>query len=217
VVDGSGLKNTLEYQAARALEANLKGELDRLGRRTLFTAGADRWGMSMGFVEGGYEFVFGDLMFGLGLPIPIRNVRTVKLFVALFMPVIGRLPFEWLYPTGEKQEARIPMWEKYYQWASVVAGDRHYIVRHMPQNLKDKIIVTNTTTADDVELFRAAGVRYLMTTTPVLGGRSFGTNMMEAALVAVAGWNRKLTRQELAEMLGCLEIEPTVQELNQDG
>ncbi len=59
------------------------------------------------------------------------------------------------------------------------------------------MIATNTTTPEDVELFRQAGIKYLVTSTPVLDGRSFGTNMMEAALIAVAGKGRKLTHEEL--------------------
>jgi hypothetical protein len=98
------------------------------------------------------------------------------------MPIAGRLPFEWIYPTGEKQEKRIPKWEKYYQWGTVIAGDCHYIKRHMPDKLEGKIIATNTTTTSDIEQFRKAGVKYVVTSTPVLEGRSFGTNMMEAAL-----------------------------------
>jgi hypothetical protein len=38
-----------------------------------------------------------------------------------------------------------------------------------------------------------------VTTTPRLEGRSFGTNMMEAMLVAVSGQGRKLTDAELSE------------------
>jgi hypothetical protein len=84
----------------------------------------------------------------------------------------------------------------------------------MPDRLEGKVIATNTTTQEDVEIFREAGVRYLVTSTPVLDGRSFGTNMMEAALVAVAGKGRPLTDQELAAMLDQLGFEPQLQELN---
>ena len=59
-----------------------------------------------------------------------------------------------------------------------------------------------------------AGVKYLVTTTPVMEGRSFGTNMLEAALVAVAGKNRPLTWPELSEMIAQLGFEPQLQELN---
>jgi hypothetical protein len=65
-----------------------------------------------------------------------------------------------------------------------------------------------------VALFKKCGVKYLVTTTPVLDGRSFGTNMMEAALVAVAGKGRPLTWPELDEMLAKLGFGPQLQELN---
>jgi hypothetical protein len=80
----------------------------------------------------------------------------------------------------------------------------------MPNDLRDKVIVTNTTTPQDLDLFQARGVRHLVTTTPQLDGRSFGTNMMEAALTAVAGKNRPLTLIELNEMLKQLHMKPTL-------
>jgi hypothetical protein len=153
-------------------------------------------------------------MFGLVIPIPIHSERGLKTLAALLMPVAGRLPFEWVYPTGEKQEKRTPKWSRYYEWASVIAGDCHYIKRYMPDRLDGKVIVTNTTTPADVEAFRSAGVKYLLTSTPVLEGRSFGTNMMEAALVAAAGKGRPLTREELNRLLEQLGFEPQLQELN---
>jgi hypothetical protein len=130
------------------------------------------------------------------------------------MPIAGRLPFEWVYPTGEKQEKRIPKWEKYYQWGTVIAGDCHYIKRHMPDRLEGKVIATNTTTPSDQDAFRQAGVKYLVTSTPMLEGRSFGTNMMEAALVAVSGKGRVLTHDELNDLLDQLGLKPNLQELN---
>lgn len=212
VVDGAGLKNTLERKIASVIDARM-GNAPR-ERKAFITMGVDRWGMSRSFLEAGYECVFGDLMFGLNVPLAVRSERSLKILAAVLMPIAGRLPFEWIYPTGGKQEKRIPKWESYYRWASVIAGDCHYIKRHMPDRLDGKIVATNTTTPDDVELFRNAGVKHLLTSTPVLEGRSFGTNMMEAALVAVSGKNRKLTLAELDEMLNQLHLEPQIQELN---
>jgi hypothetical protein len=214
LVDGSGLKNTLENKAASFLETHIKDYLDQKGRRVLITVGVDRWGMSSCFANAGYETVFGDFMFGLGMPIAIHKISQVKTLAALMMPLVGRLPFAWVYPTGEKQEKRTPKFQQYYDWASVVAGDCHYIKRFMPDRLEGKVIVTNTTTPEDVAQFKEAGVKYLVTTTPVLSGRSFGTNMMEAALVAVAGKGRPLTWDELSDMLDQLKLEPQLQELN---
>jgi hypothetical protein len=214
VVDGGGLKNTLENKAPALLDKKIGDYINARGRKVLVTLGVDRWGLSKSFAEAGYETVYGDLMFGLDIPIAIHKLGSLKRLASLLMPIAGRLPFEWVYPTGEKQEKRTPKWEKYYDWATVIAGDFHYIKRFMPDSLPGKVVVTNTTTPDDVETFRKAGVKYLMTTTPVLDGRSFGTNMMEAALVAVSGKGRPLTWPELTEMLNKLGFEPQLQELN---
>lgn len=214
VVDGGGLKNTLENKAPAFLEKKIKDYLDERGRKVMITVGVDRWGLSKSFVETGYETVFCDLMFTLDVPIPLRSMSALRALAAIMIPIVTRFPFEWLYPTGEKQNVRTPKWEKYYQWATVVAGDCLYIKRNMPDDMKGKVIVTNTTTPEDVELFRQCGVKYLLTTTPVMDGRSFGTNMMEAALVAVAGKGRALSWPELTEMLDRLGFEPQLQELN---
>ncbi len=214
LVDGGGLKNTLENKAPAFLDSKIGEYINSRGRKVLVTVGVDRWGLSKSFVEAGYETVFGDLMFGLEIPIAIRKISQLKTVAALLMPIAGRLPFEWIYPTGEKQEKRTPKWEKYYQWATVIAGDCHYIKRNMPYDMQGKVIVTNTTTPEDVETFRKAGIKYLITTTPVLEGRSFGTNMMEAALVALSGKGRPLTWDELSEMIAKLGFEPQLQELN---
>jgi hypothetical protein len=129
------------------------------------------------------------------------------------LPIVGRLPISILYPTGEKQDEIIPKFTKYYEWATVIAGDCHYIKRHMPDDLSAKVIVTNTTTEVDMILFKERGVKTVVTTTPILEGRSFGTNMMEAALTAVAGKNRPLTFAELESMLAELNLKPTIQSL----
>jgi hypothetical protein len=212
VVDGQGLKNTLEKRIAPFIDQHIGDYVKE--RKAFIVSGADRWGFSKSFLDAGYEIVFGDIMFGLGLPIPIRGEKNVKRAASLIMPVAGRLPFEWLYPTGEKQEKRTPKYLEYYQWGSVIGGDCIYIKRHMPDRLDGKIIATNTTTPEDVEIFRKAGVKYLVTSTPVIQGRSFGTNMMEAALIAVSGKGRKLTLEELDLLLDQLGFEPQLQELN---
>jgi hypothetical protein len=214
LVDGGGLKNTLENKAPAFIDRKIGEYINAQGRKVLVTLGMDRWGLSKSFVEAGYETIFGDFMFALDIPIAIRKLSTLKLMGSLLFPIVGRLPFEWIYPTGEKQEKRTPKWGKYYAWATVIAGDCHYIKRFMPEDLTGKVIVTNTTTPEDVELFRKAGVKYLVTTTPVMEGRSFGTNMLEAALVAVSGKGRALTWDELSELITKLGFEPQIQELN---
>ncbi len=214
VVDGAGLKNTLENKLGKFILDKIGDYINTMGRKAFVVSGADRWGMSKSFLDNGYDCVFGDLMFGLGVPFVVRSETSLKRLAAMLLPVVGRLPFAWLYPTGEKQDVRIPKYEKYYHWATVIAGDCLYVKRHLPYQMKGKVIATNTTTPADVEMFRQSGIKYLVTSTPVLDGRSFGTNMMEAALIAISGKQRKLTYTELSEMLDQLGFEPQLQELN---
>lgn len=211
VVDGSGLKNTLERHVVTALVTALGSQYAK--GRVMMTAGVDRYGMTLAFFEQGYEVVCADLMFALGIPIPVRSLPALKRLGKLLMPIVGRLPISVLYPTGGKQDQIIPKFQRYYEWATVIAGDCHYIKRHMPDNLQGKVIVTNTTTTKDMQMFRERGVTHVMTTTPQLDGRSFGTNMMEAALTAVSGKNRPLSHAELNTMLAQLDMKPTLHKL----
>ncbi|NMB89895.1 MAG: quinate 5-dehydrogenase [Chloroflexi bacterium] len=218
VVDGTGLKTTLETQAARVVDAQLGGQLKH--KRALLISGVDRYGMSQSFLRAGYQCVIGDLMFSLGLPFAIRSERTLQQVARLLIPILGHVPFEWLYPTGEKQEEHTPRWVEHFHWAEVISGDCHYITKYMPDDLEGKIIVTNTTTAEDRQLFRQAGVKYLVTTTPVLEGRSFGTNVMEAALLAATGWRDPVDYgcpgdyfQQMQRLVDQLQLAPQVQEL----
>jgi len=214
VVDGTGLKNTLEKKAGSFVESKLGDYVKQYGKKVFVMTGADRWGLAHSFVTAGYETAFGDLMFSLSIPIALHTEKQLKTLAWWLMPVAGRLPFEWVYPTGEKQEERKPKYPKYFIWATVVAGDCHYIKRYMPDDMKGKVVVTNTTTPEDVALFKQCGVKYLITTTPVLEGRSFGTNMMEAALIAISGKGRALTSAEYNELIDKLGFEPQLQELN---
>ena len=211
VVDGSGLKNTLEAQTAQTLVAELGAGYAQ--GRVMLTAAIDRYGMTKSFVAQGYELVFGDLMFALGIPIAIQNFKTFQFVARLLAAPATKLPISVLYPTGDKQDQIIPKFTKWYEWATVIGGDCHYIKQHMPEDLSGKVIITNTTTPKDMQMFKQRGVTHVLTTTPILDGRSFGTNMMEAALTAVSGKNRPLTDAELNEMLTEINLKPTVHTL----
>jgi hypothetical protein len=210
-VDGGGLRRNLERRVMQFAEAEIGDQISP--KTALITSAVDRFDMARSFDEAGYNAVYGDLMFALGLPIPIRGIKNLKLLAAILLPIFGRMPFSMLYPTGEKQRQNQPKFVKYYQGASVVAGDFNYIYRHMPPRLDGKVVVTNTTTAQDMDVLRKAGVRYVVTATPRLEGRTFGTNVMEASLVALAGLGRPLTDSEIAEMIQKLDFRPTVQKL----
>lgn len=213
IVDGSGLKNTLERRVVEQL--NRKGLLPLKGRRVLLTSGVDRFGMAEALDQAGSEIIYGDLIFALGIPIPIRKLSSLRLLARILLPVMTQLPFKMLYPTGGKQEEITPRHSRFFQWADVIAGDFHFIRRYMPEDLSGKTILTNTVTAENVEELRARGVRLLITTTPNLQGRSFGTNVIEALIVALCGkaWD-EMTPDDYIYWLDRLDFAPRVEVLD---
>lgn len=212
-VDGSGLKHTLERETVATLQNS--GALDFSDKAVLLVSAVDRFGMGDALAQRAKSIVFGDLLFGLGLPVPIRSWGTFKALARLMLPVIVRLPIDWLYPTGEKQDRNTPKHTRYFMQADVIAGDFQYISRYMPEDLRGKIILTNTTTENDVAELTRRGVRQLITTTPVFDGRSFGTNVMEGVLVTLLGKPPEaLTAQDYLTKLKELGWTPRIQELN---
>ncbi|MCY3900050.1 MAG: hypothetical protein OXF86_15845 [Caldilineaceae bacterium] len=211
VVDGGGIRTVVERQTARRLQ-NL---LPPHSKNVLFCVAVGRYAMVRGFLDMGYQPLFGDLAFGLGIPVFLRSLSTLHLLAGILLPVMSRLPFSWIYPTGEKQEQIVPKFGAQYSWASIIADDFHYIRQHLPSNLEGKTVVTNTTTDEDVALLKERGVSHLATVTPRLDGRSFGTNVMEAALTALAGKGRPLSTLELQEMLDDEGMTPSLLSLAQ--
>ncbi len=211
-VDGRGLKHTLERRVFE-LAAPQLGGIPHYAR-AFVTLAVDRYGMALAVADVADDVVFGDLMFALGVPVPIKGIDNLRRLGRVLLPIVGKLPISMIYPTGEKQETIEPKYEKYWRQADLIAGDFLYIRKHMPADLSGKDILTNTTTAADVALLRERGVRWLITTTPRYEGRSFGTNMMEAALTAYAGKGRALTVDELNQLIDELGVRPHAEQLN---
>ncbi|MDI3298462.1 MAG: quinate 5-dehydrogenase [Bacillota bacterium] len=214
IVDGSGLKETLERMVVQQLAGDPR--LGLRGSRVLLVSAMDRFGMAEALVEAGAKVTFGDFLFALGLPIPLRSLRTLSFLAAVLVPVIAQLPFSLLYPVGREQE-RISTSRRYSRWYlenDWIAGDWLYIRRHLPERLTGQVILTNTVTAADVELLRERGAGLLVTTTPRFGSRSFGTNVMEALLVAASGRRpEELTAADYRRMLEQLGFRPHVEAL----
>lgn len=216
VVDGSGLKNLLEREVVHRLQAS--GAVAFAGKRALLVSSVDRWGMARGLSEVCADVVFGDLMFALGIPIPLRGLNTIDRLARAVLPIVGRLPFRFIYPTGERQEKQTPKHGRHFAAADIIAGDFHFIRRFMPAGpaaLAGKVILTNTTTEADVALLRERGAALLAVTTPRFEGRSFGTNVIEAMLTAVAGSRAPLPPERLLAMLDEVGWEPEIERLQQ--
>lgn len=88
VLDGSGLKNTLEREAVQWLQST--GQVDFSQKKTLIVSAVDRFGMSEALIACGGPMCFGDLMFGLDLPIAITNPKAFKVVAQALLPVVDR-------------------------------------------------------------------------------------------------------------------------------
>lgn len=218
VGDGNGVKGLLERRAFSALEKHLNEKENKTlkGMPALLTTAVDRYGMGEAMVDAGLDLTIGDLMFALGLPIPVRKLSTVRLIAGLLLPVITQLPFTWFYALGSEQDKPPQQkWDKYYQQAQVLGGDFIQIRQYMPDDLTGKIVVTNTTTAKNVEELRKRNLHILVTVTPRLEGRSFGTNVMEATLLALMDKPQsEVNETDFQDLIERIPLTPNIEVLN---
>lgn len=204
ILDGSGLKNTLEREAIGRLEERIGWA----GRRVLMVSAVDRFGMAEAFAKHGADVLYGDLVFGLGINYPLRTLQALQTTAHMVLPVLTLLPQQWFYPTGNKQDESIEgMGTRYYSWAEVIAGDTHYVKRYAPKDLSGKIILTQTITATDRDWMKARGAT-LLTTTPRIGERNFATNVLEAMLVAHSGQKEALSEAAYLQYINDLNLAP---------
>lgn len=213
VVDGSGLKNTLEREAIAFIQGDLGVNLK--GKKVLMVSALDRFGMAQAFVDAGADVLFGDFIFALDLDKPVRGLAEFEELAEKYLPDACKLPFQFFYPTGAKQDRPPqPKYPQYYEEAEIIAGDFHFMRQFMPDHLDGKMVLTNTLTSKDVEELRKRGVRTLVTTTPDFAGRSFGTNVIEAALLALLGkkWD-DVTPKDYERVLNELHLHPRVIDL----
>ena len=211
IVDGSGLKHVLERRVIEYLVANTGIFKER--HRVLITSAMDRLGMAQALFDAGCDVTLGDFLFVLNVPLPLKSLKSLARLARFIAPIVVRLPFSMIYPTGEQQGENKPRQVKYFLENEIIAGDFHFIHRYMPPELPGKIVITNTVTSDDVRYLKERGVKTLVATTPEMEGRSFGTNMLEAILVSLAGGKSELTEDQYDRMLEDLKITPRIEEL----
>lgn len=210
VVDGSGLKDTLEREMIRQLPFSIRDQ------RVLMVCAMDRFGMAEALEQVGARCVYADKIFALNLDQPIYTLDELAAQAEKLLPEICKLPISFVYPTGKSQASiePLPLTDPYYAAADVIAGDFHFIRRRLPDRLEGKTVITNTVTGGDVEELRKRGVKRLITTTPELEGRSFGTNVMEAVMLVLLEktWD-DVEPQDYLNLIQKLGLEPRVVEL----
>lgn len=213
ILDGTFLKDTLERRIIELL--NAEGTISFKDKKVLITSALDRYGMAAAFEEQGSSIVYGDVIFALGIPLRIKSYNTLYNIARAVAPLLLRLPFHMLYPTGKSQDAASNnKFNRFFQEADIIAGDYLYIKKYMPEKMEGKIIITNTITSKDIEELTKRGVELLVTTTPEFNGRSFGTNVMEAVIVALSKKKPEdMDNKDYNQMLDKLGFRPRVEYL----
>lgn len=183
VVDGSNLKRTLERWAVTWMQ-DKEPDLLRSTTHVFFPNGVDRWHMAKVFAEYTEHLEFGDAMFHWSWPWTVKGLSQLETYASWLLPWVCDRPYKALYPTGKRQTESSPRYSKAFRKADVIAGSIHYIRRYAPLDIRNKIVVTNALSPEDYEDLRERGVRTVITTTPEMNGRSYGTNVLEAIMVA---------------------------------
>lgn len=213
IVDGTFVKNTLERKVIRYIRE--KNIIELKNKKVLMTCGLDRFGMSEALLESGCLMTFGDAIFSLGWNFPMHSIRVLQMVARVIAPIACRMPFEKIYPTGQEQYERDYKYIKYFDENEIIAGDFLYIKKYMPDDINGKIIITNTVTAEDVKDLKRKGAGILITTTPELDGRSFGTNVIEGILTALSGKKpSELSEQDFERLIDMAGMKPRIEYLN---
>jgi len=182
-------------------------------RQAFVPVAIDRIGLAKAAAQVSEKIVLGDLMVALGVPIPVWGMPAFKRVARVMLPFVSHFPMSMIYYGSDGAEHE-PKYTRYFEGSDLLAGDFLFMRKYLPLRLEGKTVITNTTTEADVALLQERGVGTVITTTPRYEGRSFGTNMMEAALTAYAGKSRPLTDDELNHLIDELNLRPSVQVLN---
>ena len=204
--DGRGLKHTLERRVFELAKPQL-GEVHF--RQAFVPVAIDRLGLAQAVAEVSERIVLGDLMVALGVPVPIYGIPAFKRVARIMLPFVSHFPMSMIFYGGGGAEQK-PKYGKFFDGSDLIAVDFLFMRKYMPAVLAGKTVLTNTTTEENIELLKERGVKTIITTTPRYDGRSFGTNMLEAALTAYAGKGRRLTDGELNDLINELGLKPSV-------
>ena len=106
VVDGSGLKNSLERWVVRYLVEREGFTLAR--RKVLMVAAVDRFGMAEELVANDADVTFGDLIFTLGVPLPLHSLKSLDRVARVVTPSRHSRPLRCSIPQVKSKRSPSP-------------------------------------------------------------------------------------------------------------
>jgi predicted amino acid dehydrogenase len=216
VVDGVHLKRTLERWAISQVAEQHSGIFGH--KRIFVVSGVEHYAMAQVLSSYSQHLLFGDPIFQLNLPFALRSLKQLERYADLVLPVLCRAAYDKLYPMGQERDLRTPRGTQYFDRAHIIVGDYAYIRRFAPENLRGKVLITDSLSSDDMNELRERGIGSLITLTPPLSeGHPFvGSNVLEAMLVGFLDRpTAEATDDDYLNLVARGELEPQVAVLNE--
>lgn len=198
IFDGSIIKNIIEKKIIQKL---IDQKVINNNQIVLQVSSLDRFSAVKTFLENNFKVLIGDLIFALKIDKIISNINELKKIANLLLQDVLNLPFYLLYPIGKKQEENIDkniynIISKYIDKIDIISGDFHYI-KKIGNLVKDKIIITNTLTENDIQTLINFEVKKIITLSIYIDNRSFGANVLESLIGSIINKTQKTTLHPL--------------------
>lgn len=207
--DGSGIKAILEKNLVKEL---CEQKVIVPGKKALVSSGVERYNLAEYLRNSGCSVYYGDLLYYFNIPIIFQSKKFLHFIAKTLLPVLRQLPYQWFYPTGEKQnKPSSNRFDYLFNDIDILAGDFLQIHQYLPTNLSNKLIITNTTTEENLQLLKERDLHCLATSTPRYDGRSFGTNVIEALILALIDKpQNEINQEDISERIERTKIKGSI-------
>lgn len=165
LVDGLAVRDSLDRLALERV-TQTHPTLWRF-RRMLMTPGLNRQGLTDALAQHSLHLRYADPALLFGLPFSLPAGPWVNSFARLMHSRLAGLSFEQISPPEGEGTPRVT---GDFAWADLIAGDMNLIRRHAPFNLRDKVVVTDWLSDEDLAELRSRGVAQVVVTVPRLEG-----------------------------------------------
>jgi predicted amino acid dehydrogenase len=215
ISDGSGLKAVLERHLVKQAADELGRELQ--GKRILFLCGLSRYGSAEVLSSYARDMIFGDLLYGYRIGIPIVGFHALVSAAPALLKTIAATPAQWFWPSTRPRHTLGPKHFWLFRGADVVVGDIVYFTRYAPPSLKGKIVFTSIYSDEDLAIFRKRQASKVVSLSPFVGGQYIPASVLGAAF-KLDCINRPPDEMEdhYIDCIQKLQLEPVIYDLAEE-
>jgi predicted amino acid dehydrogenase len=207
--DGSTLLATLEryivQQAAEQLPFSFKD------KSILFFSGLNRYGSAEVLSKFTKKLVFGDMLYGFRLGIPINSFSHLESSAPQLVKAVMQAPASWFWPSVRRSKRLMPRFQFYFKRADIIVGGLSYFKRYKPDTLARKTVFTNIRDNNDLELFRDLEVEYVVSLSPRINDVFTPVSVLEAAFkLCSAGAANENIEDYFLQTIHRMELRPDI-------